>query len=201
MENGFPCSKRSSTSTFKSTRDLQLAVLSHTTQLSSPQPHHHPTWATNRANAPASTRPNLTHRAVANLTAARALLPSATVRAPLVVAAPSQRASSLLDQRGTRQLLRPKLQHVSMLSSARRRLRSMSTSRPFVQYGRDTSKKLSQTAKLTFPSRPILLVSYRALQSPPPLRPIVVLSMLRSTSKTVTTSKTSRSTTCVIATP
>ena len=28
----------------------------------------------------------------------------------------------------------------------------MSTSRPFVQYGRDTSKKLSQTAKLTFPS-------------------------------------------------
>ena len=66
---------------------------------------------------------------------------------------------------------------------------------------RDRSKKLPQTAMLTLPPRPTLPASCRALQSPPPLRPIVVLSMLRSTSKTVTTSKTSRSTTCVIATP
>lgn len=130
--------KRSSTSTSRSTRDLKLAVLFHHTTSLTTTTHHHPTWATNRANALALTRPSLTHRAVASLTAARALLRNATVRAPLVVAAPSLRASSLLDQRGTRQLRRPKLQHVSMPSSARRRPRSMSTSRPFVQYGRAT---------------------------------------------------------------
>jgi hypothetical protein len=157
-------------------------------------------WATNRANAPASTRPSLTHHVVASLTAALVLLPRATVRAPLVVAARSLRASRLLDQRGTRQLRRLKLQHVSMPSSARRRLRSMSTSRQFVQYGLESSQKLSATAILTL-RRPTLPALFRALQSPPPLRPIVVLSMSRSTSKTVTTSRTSRSMTCVIATP
>lgn len=52
----------------------------------------------------------------------------------------------------------------------------MSTSRQFVQYARDTSKKLSQTTTLTFLPRPTLPVSYWALQSLPPLRPIVVLS-------------------------
>lgn len=52
-----------------------------------------------------------------------------------------------------------------------------------------------------FSLRPNRPVSPQAPPNPPPLRPTVAPSMSRSTSKTVTISRTSRSMTCVTATP